>query len=54
MEGGVSAVTTAVGNLMTIAGTMLDTITANSFLVLFFAAGLVSIAIGIVRKLKRV
>lgn len=45
---------TAVESLMTLAGTMLTTITANPVLCIFFASGLVGIVIGIVRKIKHV
>lgn len=48
------AITTAVGQVMDLAGTMLTEITSNPILTLFFAAGLVPIAIGIVKRLKHV
>ena len=48
------AITTGVESLMTMASTMLTTITGNPILCALFAAGFVSVAIGIVRKLKRV
>lgn len=51
---GMTAITSAVSELMTLASTMLTTITSNAILCALFAAGFVSIAIGIVRKLKRV
>lgn len=57
MEGGVTGMeglTGAITSLLDLAGTFITTILANPVLALFFAAGVVSIVIGIVKKLKRV
>lgn len=51
---GFTAVTTGVSNLMTVVGTVLNTITGEPILAALFAAGFVGIAIGIVRGLKSV
>lgn len=51
MEGGVS-MTTAIESLMSVATSVLTTITGNATLMVFFCAGLAFTAIGIVKKLK--
>lgn len=48
------SITTGVEALMTMASTMLTTITGNPILCAMFSAGFIGIAIGIVKKLKRV
>ena len=52
--GTMANVTSGVEALMTLATTMLNTITGNPILCALFAAGFIGIAIGIVRKLKHV
>ena len=49
----VSSVTTAITNLTTLAGGVLDFIAGNEVLMLCFGAGLVGITIGVIRKVKR-
>lgn len=49
---GASGMTEAVSSLMDVASTVLTTITGNPTLMVFFCAGLVFTAIGVVRKLK--
>lgn len=49
---GVEAITTAVTNILNIATTMLDTITGNPILMLFFCVPIIGIAVGVVRKLR--
>ena len=51
-ETGGNGMTTAVTSLMDVVGSVLTTITGNSTLMVFFCAGVVGIAIGVVRKLK--
>lgn len=51
-EAGANSMTTAVGSLMDVVSTVLTTITGNGTLMVFFCAGVVGIAIGVVRKLK--
>ena len=46
--------TSAITTLLGLAGTVLDTILANSVLALFFAIGITGSIISVVRKLKRV
>ena len=50
--GGIS-MTTAVGSLMDVVSTVITSITGNPTLMVFFCAGVVGIAIGVVRKLKK-
>lgn len=52
-EAGTNTMTTAVTSLMDVVSTVLTTITGNTTLMVFFCAGVVGIAIGVVRKLKR-
>lgn len=47
------SITTGVEALMTMASSMLTTITGNPILCALFASGFVGVAIGIVKKLKR-
>lgn len=51
MEGG-NLMTSAVSSLMDIASTVITTITGNETLMVFFCAGLVFTAIGVVKSLK--
>ena len=52
-EAGGNTMTTAVGSLMEVVSTVITTITGNPTLMVFFCAGVVGIAIGVVRKLKK-
>ena len=52
-EASTNNMTTAVTSLMDVVSTVLTTITGNATLMVFFCAGVVGIAIGVVRKLKR-
>lgn len=52
-EAGGKTMTTAVGSLMEVVSTVITTITGNPTLMVFFCAGVVGIAIGVVRKLKK-
>ena len=56
MEGvtAMEGLTGAITQLLELAGTFITTILANPVLALFFAAGMVGIVVGIVKKLKRV
>lgn len=51
-EAGTNTMTTAVGSLMDVVSTVMTTITGNSILLTFFCAGIVGIAIEVVRKLR--
>ena len=51
-EASTNTMTTAVGSLMEVVSTVITTITGNPTLMVFFCAGVVGIAIGVVRKLK--
>lgn len=51
-ETGTSTMTTAVGSLMEVVSSVITTITGNPTLMVFFCAGVVGIAIGVVKKLK--
>lgn len=51
-EAGANTMTTAVGSLMEVVSTVITTITGNPTLMVFFCAGVVGIAIGVVKKLK--
>lgn len=53
-EGGMAAITSGVEAIMGLASTMLNTITSNPIFAALFAAGFIGVAIGVVRKLKRV
>lgn len=52
-EASTNTMTTAVTSLMDVVSIVLTTITGNATLMVFFCAGVVGIAIGVVRKLKR-
>lgn len=52
-ETSTNTMTTAVTSLMDVVSTVLTTITGNATLMVFFCAGVVGIAIAVVRKLKR-
>lgn len=49
---GVSGMTDAISSLMGVATSVLTTVTGNPILMVFFCAGLVFTAIGVVKKLK--
>lgn len=51
-EASTNTMTTAVGSLMDVVSTVMTTITENSILLTFFCAGIVGIAIGVVKKLR--
>lgn len=51
-EASTNTMTTAVTSLMDVVSTVLTTITGNATLMVYFCAGVVGIAIGVVRKLK--
>lgn len=51
VEGG--SITDAVTSIMGVVSTVITTVTNNPILLVFFASGVVGIAIGIVRGLKR-
>lgn len=52
-EAGANTMTTAVSSLMEVVSTVLTTITGNTTLMVFFCAGVVGIAIGVIRKLRK-
>lgn len=52
-EAGANTMTTAVGSLIDVVSKVMTTITGNETLMVFFCAGVVGIAIGVVRKLKK-
>lgn len=47
-------ISTSMTQVLTLAGTVLDTVLANPVLALFFCCGIVGTVIGVVHKLKRV
>lgn len=49
-----SSLQTGITNLMTLAGDMLDTVVANPVLVIPLAGSIIGVAIGVVRRLKRI
>lgn len=51
-EAGTNTMTTAVTSLMSVVSTVMTTITGNETLMVFFCAGVVGIAIGVVKKLR--
>lgn len=51
-EASTNTMTSAVGSLMGVVSTVMTTITENSILLTFFCAGIVGIAIGVVKKLR--
>lgn len=52
-DAGGNTMTTAVGSLMEVVSIVITTIAGNPTLMVFFCAGVVGIAIGVVRKLKK-
>ena len=52
-EGSAGIITDAVTSIMGVVSTVITTVTNNPILLVFFASGVVGIAIGIVRGLKR-
>lgn len=51
-ETSAGTMTTAVESLMGVVSTVMTTITGNNILLTFFCAGIVGIAIGVVKKLR--
>jgi len=51
-EASTVSMTTAVGSFMEVVSTVMTTITGNATLMVFFCAGIVGIAIGVVKKLR--
>lgn len=51
-ETGGNTMTTAITSLMSVVSTVMTTITGNETLMVFFCAGVVGIAIGVVKKLR--
>lgn len=51
-EASVNTMSTAVTSLMGVVSTVMTTITGNETLMVFFCAGVVGIAIGVVKKLR--
>lgn len=51
-EASTNTMTTAVGSLMDVVNKVMTTITGNETLMVFFCAGVVGIAIGVVKKLR--
>lgn len=51
-ETGANTMTTAVTSLMSVVSTVMTTIAGNETLMVFFCAGVVGIAIGLVKKLR--
>lgn len=51
-ETGANTMTTAVTSLMSVVSTVMTTISGNETLMVFFCAGVVGIAIGVVKKLR--
>lgn len=51
-EASTVSMTTAVSSFMEVVSTVMSTITGNSTLMVFFCAGIVGIAIGVVKKLR--
>lgn len=47
------SITEAVTSIMGVVNTVITTVTGNSILLVFFASGVVGIAIGIVHRLKK-
>lgn len=47
------AITTAVTTIMTLAGDVMDTIAGNTLFLTLFSGSLVTLACGVVRKLKK-
>lgn len=51
-ETSANTMSTAVTSLMSVVSTVMTTITGNETLMVFFCAGVVGIAIGVVKKLR--
>lgn len=51
-EASTVSMTTAVASFMDVVSTVMTTITGNATLMAFFCAGIVGIAIGVVKKLR--
>lgn len=51
-ETSANTMSTAVTSLMSVVSTVMTTITGNEILMVFFCAGVVGIAIGVVKKLR--
>lgn len=51
-EASTNTMTTSVGALMDVVSKVMTTITGNETLMVFFCAGVVGIAIGVVKKLR--
>lgn len=51
-EASTVSMSTAVSSLMEVVSTVITTITGNATLMVFFCAGIVGIAIGVVKKLR--
>lgn len=51
-EASTVSMTTAVSSFMDVVSTVMTTITGNPTLMVFFCAGIVGIAIGVVKKLR--
>lgn len=51
-EAGTNSMTTAVTSFMDVVSKVMTTITGNETLMVFFCAGVVGIAIGVVKKLR--
>lgn len=51
-EASANTMSTAVTSLMSVVSTVMTTITGNETLMVFFCAGIVGIAIGVVKKLR--
>lgn len=52
VEGASGTITEAVSSIMGVVSVVITTVTNNSILLVFFASGVVGIAIGIVHRLK--
>lgn len=52
-SGAMSSVTTGVGDMMDIVSTMITTITGNAILTALLAAGFISVALKIFKKIKK-
>lgn len=52
-EGSAGTITDAVTSIMGVVSTVITTVTNNQILLVFFASGVVGIAIGIVHRLKK-
>ena len=50
----IETLTTSMTNMLTMAGTVINTILANPVLAFFFCAGVAGVIIGVVKKLKHV